>query len=96
LKNIHRIVIDEGASTFIMSITCWKAIKSPSLIQSPNNLEAFDGRYSHPFGILPRLPITLEGKTVNVKVKFVDANDLQPFVGAKLDVRYACHGFIVI
>jgi hypothetical protein len=28
-KNICRIVIDEGASTCVMSITCWKSIKSP-------------------------------------------------------------------
>lgn len=39
-----------------------------------NTLEAFDGRDSRPFGILPRIPITLEGKTVNVEVEVVDAN----------------------
>jgi hypothetical protein len=30
-KNICRTIIDEGDSTCIMSITCWKAIGSPSL-----------------------------------------------------------------
>lgn len=28
---IHRTVIDEGASTYIMSFSCWKAIGSPPL-----------------------------------------------------------------
>jgi len=73
-KTIHRIVIDEGASTCIMSVACWKAIGSPNLSQSPTTLEAFDGRESHPYGILQHLPITLEGKTVEVEVEVVDAN----------------------
>jgi len=73
-KTLHRIVIDEGASTCIMSVTCWKAIGSPALSQSPTTLEAFDGRASRPAGILQRLPITLEEKTVEVEVEVVDAN----------------------
>ena len=73
-KTIHRTVIDEGASTCIMSVACWKAIGSPNLSQSPTTLEAFDGRESRPYGILQRLPISLEGKTVEVEVEVVDAN----------------------
>ena len=73
-KTIHRTVIDEGASTCIMSVACWKAIGSPTLSQSPTTLEAFDGRASRPYGILQRLPITLDGKTVKVDVEVVDAN----------------------
>jgi hypothetical protein len=61
-KTIHQTVIDEGASTCIMSVSCWKAIGSPPLNQSPNTLEAFDGRGSRPYGILTNFPITLEGK----------------------------------
>lgn len=57
-----------------MSIACWKEIGSPTLNQSPNNLEAFDGRNSQPFGVLPNLAITLEGKTIYVEVEIVDAN----------------------
>ena len=72
-KNIHRAVVDEGASTRIMSSACWKAIGSPALNQSPNALEAFDGRESCPFGILASLPIALQGKTINVEVEVVDA-----------------------
>ena len=73
-KTIHCTVIDEGASTCIMSVACWKAIGSSTLSQSPTTLEVFDGRESRPYGILQRLPISLEGKTVEVEVEVVDAN----------------------
>eukprot|EP00253_Pinus_taeda_P029891 PITA_29891 len=71
---IHRIVIDEGASTCIMFVACWKAISSPTLSQSPMTLEAFDGRESRPYGILQCFPIRLEGKMVKVEVEVVDAD----------------------
>ena len=29
-KNIHRAIVDEGASTCIMFVACWKAIGSPA------------------------------------------------------------------
>jgi len=45
-------VIDEGASTCIMLIQCWRSLGSPTLNQSPTILKAFDGRGFHPFGIL--------------------------------------------
>ena len=61
------------ASTCVMSSTCSKAIGSPTLTSSPNALEAFDGRESKPLGVVTRLPITLQAKTVNVEVEFVDA-----------------------
>ena len=64
--NIHRAVVDEGASTCVMSSTCWKAIGSPALSSSPNALEAFDGREYKPLGVLESLVITLQGKTINV------------------------------
>lgn len=73
-KTIHRTIIDEGASTYIMSVAYWKAIGSLTLSQSLTTLEAFDGRESCPYGILQRLPITLEGKMVEVEVEVVDAN----------------------
>ena len=71
--NIHRVVMEEGESTCIMSSACWKAIGSPALNSSPNALEAFDGRESKPLGVLASLPITLQGKTVNVEVEVIDA-----------------------
>jgi len=73
-KTIRRTIIYEGASTCIMFVLCWKAINSPPLNQSPNTLEAFDGRGSCPYGILTNLLITLEGKTVELEVEVVDVN----------------------
>jgi hypothetical protein len=72
-KNICRTVIDEGASTCVMSIACWKAIGSPPLTESHNTLKAFNGSGFKPYGVLPSLPITLEGKMVNVEVEVFDA-----------------------
>jgi hypothetical protein len=56
-----------------MSITCWKAIDSPSLTKSHNTLKAFNGFGFKPYGVLPSFPITLKGKTVNVEVEVFDA-----------------------
>jgi hypothetical protein len=72
-KNICRTVIDEGASTCVMSITCWKAIGSPPLTESHNMLKAFNGSGFKPYGVLPSLPIMLEGKMVQVEVEVFDA-----------------------
>jgi hypothetical protein len=72
-KNICRMVIDEGASTCVMSISCWKAISSPPLTESHNTLKAFNGSGFKPYGVLPSLPITLEGKTVQFEVQVFDA-----------------------
>jgi hypothetical protein len=71
--NICRTIIDEGASTSVMSITCWKAIGSPSLTESHNTLKCFNGTKFKPYGILPSLSITLEGKMVTVEVEVFDA-----------------------
>jgi hypothetical protein len=30
-KNIYRTILDEGASTCVMSLPCWRAISSPKL-----------------------------------------------------------------
>jgi hypothetical protein len=72
-KKICRTVIDEGASTCVMSITCWKAIGSPPLTESHNTLKAFNGSGFKPYSVLPSLPITLEGKIVQVEVEVFDA-----------------------
>jgi hypothetical protein len=42
-RNIFRMVVDEGASTCVMSLACWKAIGQPELSPSPTLLTAFDG-----------------------------------------------------
>jgi hypothetical protein len=72
-KNICRTVIDKGASTCVMSITCWKAIGSPSLTESHNTLKAFNGSGFKPYDVLPSFPIMLEGKTFQVEVEVFDA-----------------------
>jgi hypothetical protein len=43
-QNIFCMVVDEGASTCVMSLACWKAIGQPILSSSPTLLTAFDGR----------------------------------------------------
>jgi hypothetical protein len=40
---VKRTIVDEGASTCVMSLSCWKAIGSPKLTPSPTLLIAFDG-----------------------------------------------------
>ena len=62
------------AFTCIMFVSCWKSIGSPPLNQSPNTLEAFDGIYSLPYGFLRSFPITLDRKTIELKVEVVDMN----------------------
>jgi hypothetical protein len=71
-KNICRTVIDEGASTCVMSLSCWKTIGSSSLNESQNTLKAFNGSNFKPYGFLPSLPINLEGKMVQVEVEVFD------------------------
>jgi hypothetical protein len=41
-QNIFRTVVDEGASTCVMSLVCWKAIGQPILSSSPTLLTTFD------------------------------------------------------
>ena len=66
-------MIDEGASTCIMSLNCWKSLGSLTINQYPTILKAFYGRGFHPYGILQDLPIEVEGKIVNLDVEVVDA-----------------------
>jgi hypothetical protein len=42
-QHIHCTILDEGASTCVMSLACWKGLKSPTLNQSPTMLQAFEG-----------------------------------------------------
>ena len=72
-KTIGRTFVDEGASTCVMSIYCWKALGSPKLVPSNTLLTTFDERYFHPHGILPAFEIKLEGKLVAVEVEVIDA-----------------------
>jgi hypothetical protein len=42
-QQIHRTILDKGASTCVMSLACWKGLKSPSLKKFPMMLRTFDG-----------------------------------------------------
>jgi hypothetical protein len=42
-QQIHRTILDEGDSTCVMSLSCWKGLKSPPLNKSPMMLCAFNG-----------------------------------------------------
>jgi hypothetical protein len=66
-------VVDEGASSCVMSLACWKAIGQPTLSPSPTLLTAFDSHSFQPHGIVPSFPVQLGGKTVCVEVEVVDA-----------------------
>jgi hypothetical protein len=61
-KNIHRTVLDEGASTCVMSLSCWRAIGSPELNQSPTTLKVFDGCGFQPYRLLKYFVVELKGK----------------------------------
>jgi hypothetical protein len=56
-QQIHQNILDEGASTCVMSLACWKGLKSSALKKSPTMLRSFDGRGLHPRGLLQSLPI---------------------------------------
>jgi hypothetical protein len=90
-KNICRTAIDEGASMCVMSIAYWKDIGSPPLTESHNTLKAFNGSSFKPYGVLPSLSITLEGKSVNVEVEVFDAPfDYNILLGHRwIDVMHA-------
>ena len=72
-KQVHRIVLDEGATTCIMSYSCWQALGSPMLIASQIVLKEFDGHLFSCHGILTAFPIELGGKTVTIEVEVVNA-----------------------
>ena len=59
---VHRNIIDEGESTCIMSLNCWKSLGSPHLSQSSTTLKAFDGRTYKPCGIINNLHVELGKK----------------------------------
>jgi hypothetical protein len=73
-QNIFRTMVDEGTSTCVMSLVCWKAIGQPILSPSPTLLTDFDDHSFRPHGIIPSFPMQLGGKTVCVEVEVVDAS----------------------
>ena len=72
-RKVHRTVLDEGASTLVLSIACWRAIGSLELTKYPVTLKYFDGQGFQPHGLLPALSVKLGGKIVSIQVEVVDA-----------------------
>ena len=71
-KNIHRIILDEEAFTYVMSLPCWRALGSPKLTSSPTTLKEFDGCGFQPHRLLQSFAMTLKGKMVLVDIEVVD------------------------
>jgi hypothetical protein len=71
--NIFCTVVDEGASTYVMSLACWKTIGQPILSLSPTFLTSFDVHSFRKNGIIPSFPVQLGGKTVCIEVEVVNA-----------------------
>jgi len=69
MKTIFRMIVYEGASTCVMSLSCWRAIVSIKLSLSPTLLIMFDRHYFRPHGILPSFPIQLGGESYPSKLK---------------------------
>jgi hypothetical protein len=70
---VHQCIIDEGASTCIMSRTVWKKLGSLELIPSAITLRAYDGRPSSPEGLFQNFPVELRGKTILIDIEVIDA-----------------------
>jgi hypothetical protein len=56
-----------------MSKLVWKNIGSPDLVPSAITLRAYDSQSSSPKGIFQNVPIELGGKTILIKIKFINS-----------------------
>jgi hypothetical protein len=72
-KNIFLTILDEGAATCIMSLSCWQALGSPTLVLSLIVSKEFDRHVFKPHGILTTLPIEIGGKTISIDTEVIDA-----------------------
>jgi hypothetical protein len=70
---VHRCIIDEGASTCIMSKIVWQKLGSPKFIPSAITLRAYDRRPSSPEGLFQNVPVELGGKTILIDIEVIDA-----------------------
>jgi hypothetical protein len=59
---VHQCIIDEGASTCIMSKIVWQKLGSPELIPSTITLRSYSERPSSPEGLFQNVPFELRGK----------------------------------
>ena len=68
-KKVFRTVLDEGASTSVLSLSCWKSIGSLKLVKSPTTLKSFDGRGFQPYGLMPTLLVEVGEKLFPLRWK---------------------------
>ena len=71
-KNICRTILDEAVATCIMSLSCWQALSSLTLVSSPTVLKAFDGHVFKPHDIPTTLLVEIGGKTISIDVEVID------------------------
>lgn len=71
-QNIHHTLVDEGSSTCLMFVSCWKALGSLVLATSNTTLHDFGKDNFVPKGVFPNFSIELGGKIVHVDVEVVD------------------------
>ena len=71
---IHQCVIDEGASTCIMSKNVWQNLGAPELKPSIITLRAYDSHPLTPIGLFKNVPIFFSSKTVHIDIEVLDAH----------------------
>lgn len=71
-NHYERIWLDEGASISIVSSFAWQTLGSPQHVPVTQNLLDFNKTISEPLGILPQLPITLEGTNICINLMVVE------------------------
>ena len=70
---VHRSIIYEGASTYVMSTFVWQKLRSLTLQLSTIALHAYDDHSPKDQGILMNVPILLFGKIVLIDIKVINA-----------------------
>jgi hypothetical protein len=70
---VHQCIIDEGASTCIMSKNVWQKLGSPEIIPSAITLRFYDGQPSSLEGIFQNFLVELGGKTILIDIEVIDA-----------------------
>ena len=70
---IHHCIIDEGASTCIMSKNIWHKLWFPKLKPSNITLRAYDGRPLATVGLYQNVPVCLVGKMALRDIEVLDA-----------------------
>ena len=70
-RSMLHTIVNEGAFVSILSSTTWKAIGSPHLMPSFDQILDFNRIPTAPLGTLPHFPITLGGKNVCIDVMVV-------------------------